>query len=37
MVWSSGTGASRCGSLTQAVWLGPERTWIDATLARWTR
>lgn len=26
-----------CGGLTQAVRLGPQRAWIDATLGRWGR
>lgn len=35
MIWSAGKGASRCGLLTQAVWLEPQRAWIDGVLARW--
>ncbi len=35
MVWSAGAGTSRCGLLTQAVWLEPQRAWIDGVLARW--
>nr|WP_238201301.1 S1 family peptidase [Methylobacterium aerolatum] len=27
--------AGRCGGLTQAIRLGPQRGWIDATLGRW--
>lgn len=33
--WSTGTGGTSCGLLTQGVRLGPQRGWIDATLARW--
>ena len=35
MVWSAGAGTNRCGLLTQAVWLEPQRAWIDGVLARW--
>ena len=35
MVWSSGAGALRCGVLTQAIWLGPHRSWIEATMRAW--
>ncbi len=33
--WSTGTGGTLCGLLTQGVRLGPQRAWIDATLASW--
>lgn len=36
MVWSAGSGRADCGSLTQAVWLDPQRAWIDAVLRRWS-
>lgn len=35
--WSTGPGKSRCGLLTQGVLIGPQRPWIDATLAGWGR
>ncbi len=35
--WSTGRGGTRCGELTQGVLLGPQRGWIDSTLARWAR
>jgi Trypsin len=35
MVWSAGKGAAQCGALTQAVWLGPQKGWIDGVLAGW--
>ncbi|MBV9218816.1 MAG: trypsin-like serine protease [Methylobacteriaceae bacterium] len=33
--WASGSGAGHCGSLTQAVLVKPQGTWIGAVLARW--
>lgn len=33
--WSTGAGGRRCGALTQAMQLGPQRGWIDATLSGW--
>lgn len=35
--WSTGTGGRICGELSQGVRLGPQRDWIDATLAGWDR
>jgi hypothetical protein len=35
--WTTGAGRSRCGVLTQAIILAPQRGWIDATLAKWGR
>lgn len=35
VVWSAGTGARRCGDLTQALWLAPYRAWIDSVLSGW--
>ncbi len=33
-LWASGTGAARCGAVTQALWLAPYRDWIrDAATA----
>ena len=29
-LWSAGSGKTRCGNLTQAIWLGPYRSWIDS-------
>lgn len=34
-VWSAGKEKARCGALTQAVWIEPQRAWIDGVLARW--
>ncbi len=36
-VWSAGVGNKACGDLTQALRLGPERDFIDKTLATWSR
>ena len=35
--WSRGAGAKACGALSQGVLLGPQRPWIDHTLAGWGR
>lgn len=35
--WSTGTGGRACGELSQGVRLGPQRSWIDATMSRWGR
>jgi hypothetical protein len=35
--WSRGAGARSCGALSQGVLLGPQRPWIDRTLAGWGR
>ncbi len=35
IAWSAGSGAARCGRLTQAIWIGPQRPWIAGILARW--
>ncbi len=35
--WTTGRAGGKCGALTQAVILDPQRGWIDATLARWGR
>jgi hypothetical protein len=35
--WASGSGKKQCGAISQAILLGPQRAWIDATLARWGR
>ncbi len=29
-LWSAGSGRARCGDLTQAIWLGPYRSWIGS-------
>ena len=34
-VWSAGTGSHQCGDLTQALWIAPQRAWIDGVLQRW--
>ena len=36
-VWSAGVGNKACGDLTQALRLGPERAFIEKTLAAWSR
>jgi hypothetical protein len=35
--WAKGTGRTGCGAITQGVLLGPQREWIDRTLALWAR
>jgi S1-C subfamily serine protease len=35
--WATGAGTRRCGALSQAVLLGPQRSWLDGTLAGWGR
>jgi hypothetical protein len=35
--WASGAGRKQCGALSQAILLGPQRGWIDTTLAGWSR
>jgi hypothetical protein len=34
-VWAEGVGKSRCGALTQALLITPQRPWIDRVLAEW--
>ena len=34
-VWARGKGRRKCGDLTQAIRLGPQRAWIGRVLARW--
>lgn len=34
-IWAAGTGAQRCGALTQGLWIAPERAWIDDALRAW--
>ena len=34
-VWAEGAGKARCGALTQGVLVGPQRAWIEKTLAGW--
>lgn len=36
IAWSAGRGAAHCGALSQAVWIGPQRSWIDGVLGRWS-
>ncbi|HEX2552072.1 MAG TPA: trypsin-like serine protease [Microvirga sp.] len=33
--WATGPKGRRCGALTQGILLGPQRAWIDRTLAGW--
>jgi Trypsin len=35
--WSTGAKGRGCGGITQGVLLGPQRDWIDRTLAGWSR
>lgn len=35
VAWSSGAGSAQCGTLTQAVWIGPQRRWIEDVVRRW--
>ena len=35
--WTSGPKGRSCGHYTQGVLLGPQRAWIDRTLAGWGR
>ena len=34
-LWSAGQGTARCGALTQALWLAPQRVWIAGVLRQW--
>lgn len=35
--WSTGSGASRCGLLTQGTLIGAQQAWLDKTLENWGR
>jgi hypothetical protein len=35
-VWAEGKGRNRCGLLTQAVLVGPQRIWIETLLKKWS-
>lgn len=35
--WATGAKGRGCGGLTQGILLGPQRAWIDRTLAAWGR
>jgi len=35
-VWARGDGKRRCGTLTQGVFIAPQRAWIDSILRRWS-
>ncbi len=35
IAWSAGRGAAHCGALSQAVWIGPQRSWIEGVLGQW--
>jgi len=35
--WATGAKGRGCGEYSQGVLLGPQRAWIDATLAGWGR
>jgi hypothetical protein len=34
-LWAAGSGGAGCGTLTQALWIAPQRSWIDSVLRRW--
>ncbi|MCP8937787.1 S1 family peptidase [Alsobacter sp. SYSU M60028] len=34
-VWAEGVGKAKCGGLTQALLVAPQRGWIDSVLAKW--
>ena len=36
IAWAAGSGDRQCGALTQAVWVAPQRSWIDGVLQRWS-
>ena len=36
VTWTTGAGRGACGGRSQAVLVGPERSWIDRTLAGWS-
>ncbi|MCW6510427.1 S1 family peptidase [Lichenifustis flavocetrariae] len=35
VLWSAGRAGRQCGDLTQALWLGPQKAWIDQILISW--
>jgi hypothetical protein len=35
--WATGARGGACGAYSQGVLVGPQRAWIDATLAGWGR
>lgn len=35
--WSTAAGGQGCGGITQGILVGPQRAWIDETLAGWKR
>lgn len=35
IAWSAGRGGARCGALSQSVWIGPQRSWIESVLGGW--
>jgi hypothetical protein len=35
--WAAGTERAGCGGISQGVLIGPQRIWIDRTLAAWGR
>jgi hypothetical protein len=35
ITWATGPQGRGCGGLTQGVLVGPQRGWLDQTLARW--
>ena len=35
--WAAGGKATRCGSLTQATLVAPQRDWVQAVISSWTR
>lgn len=37
VAYAEGAGGRRCGKLTQAIRLPPQRAWIEKTIAQWAR
>ncbi len=35
--WATNSRAAPCGDLTQGIFVGPQRGWIDRTLSDWSR
>lgn len=35
--WSAGDGRQKCGALTQAILVAPQRAWIERVLSSWAR
>lgn len=35
IAWSAGQGSAHCGAMSQAVWIGPQLSWIAGVLESW--